>query len=137
MNAARPTTEHDAVPAHARDIAAQLSTLFGRDVEIVHRLTDAHHRLMHANRRLSSAPDPVQQIHWQIHQAFCAYQHATEQRRQLAVDVGELSQQLTQALRAAGWSTDQARRVNVHTLARPDGRLKHPLPVTPKSGEFS
>ena len=52
-------------------------------------------------------------------QAFCAYQHAAEQRRQLAVDVGELSQQLTQTLCAAGWSADQARHANVHQLASP------------------
>ena len=35
------------------------------------------------------------------------------------IDVGELSQQLTQALCAAGWSADQARHANVHQLASP------------------
>ena len=128
-------------PRTRAQLAAQLSTLFQRDVEIVKRLNDAHHRLANANEQLCSglAPDAfgliydaatavgtspiaalirdggpaanspmleaLQQIHWQIHRAFCAYQHAGEQRRQLAVDVGELSQQLTQALCAAGWST--------------------------------
>jgi hypothetical protein len=146
-----------AVPAPARQIAAQLSALFQRDVEIVKRLNDAHHRLANANERLSSglAPDvlaltnghtmtatiptnpiatpphhrvrsttldAVQQIHSQIHRALCAYQHAAEQRRQLAVDVGELSDQLTHTLRAAGWSADDARNANVHELARPDLR---------------
>ncbi len=66
--------------------------------------------------------EALQQIHWQIHRAFCAYQHAAEQRRQLAIDVGELSQQLTQALCAAGWSADQARHANVHELASPNPR---------------
>jgi hypothetical protein len=66
--------------------------------------------------------EALQQIHRQIHRAFCAYQHAAEQRRQLAIDVGELSQQLTQALCAAGWSADQARHTNVHKLARPNLR---------------
>ena len=147
--------EQRAVPAHARELAAQLSTLFQRDVEIVQRLNDAHRRLHDANERLSSRlpPDAFGLIHdataaavrtspiaallrdgrlaanspmlaalqhtrWQIHRAFCAYQHAAEQRRQLAIDVGELSHQLTQALCAAGWSTDHAQHANVHELAR-------------------
>lgn len=122
MTAVRTTTEHQPVPAHARQIAAHLSALFDRDVEIVHRLNDAHHRLHNANERLrcAPAPDAVQQIHSQIHSAFCAYQHATEQRRQLAVDVGELSHQLTHALGTAGWSRDKPRRANVHQLAAPN-----------------
>ena len=145
--------QHAVVPADARQIAAQLSTLFQRDVEIAEQLNDAHHRLHDANEQLYSglAPgarriihdgaaaaigtspiaallsdsgpsttlDALQQIHWQIHRAFCAYQHAAEQRRQLAIDVGELSQQLTHALCAVGWSADQARRANVHQLASP------------------
>jgi hypothetical protein len=144
------------VPAHARQLAAQLSALFQRDVEIVERLNDAHHRLAQANEQLYTglAPDAfglahhdtgaaaigtspiaalirdggptanspmletLQRIHWQIHRALCAYQAASEQRRQLAVDVGELSHQLTHALCAAGWSAPQARQANVHQLAR-------------------
>ena len=46
--AAPAGAEHRAVPAHARQLAAQLSTLFDRDVEIVKRLNDAHHRLQRA-----------------------------------------------------------------------------------------
>jgi hypothetical protein len=56
-------------------------------------------------------------IHHQVHRAFCAYQQASEQRRQLAVDVGELSQQLTDALAAAGYRPEHARSANVHELA--------------------
>ncbi len=59
----------------------------------------------------------LQEIHWQVHRAFCEYQSACEERRRLAVDVGELSWQLTEALRAAGWSRDAARKVDVHELA--------------------
>jgi len=144
-----------AVPAHARQLAAQLSALFDRDVEIVKRLNDAHHRLQQASERLWSglAPDAfgltdndadaaaigqspiaalsrdgepaanspmleaLKDARWQIHRAFCHYQSACEERRQLAFDVGELSQQLTQTLCAAGWSADQARNANVHQLA--------------------
>ena len=115
------TADDRAVPAHARQLAARLSALFQRDLEIVVRLNDAHHRLAHANEQLYAGPilDAQQQIHLQIHHAFCAYQAAAEQRRQLAVDVGEISQQLADALCAAGWSAQQARQTNVHQLAEP------------------
>jgi len=60
----------------------------------------------------------LQDAHWVIGRAFIDYQSASEERRQLAVDVGELSQQLTEVLCALGWSAEQARRANVHDLAR-------------------
>ena len=144
-----------AVPADARQLAAQLSALFDRDIEIVKRLNDAQRQLASANEHLWSglAPDAfgltldddnaaaigqspiaalirdggpaanspmlqaLKQARWQIHRGFCQYQSACEERRQLAFDVGELSQQLTQALCAAGWNADQARHANVHQLA--------------------
>jgi hypothetical protein len=114
-------TDDRAVPAHARALAGRLSALFGRDVEIVKQLNDAHARLARANAQLypGPAPDALQHVHWQIHRAFCAYQHACEQRRQLAVEVGEIAQQLADALCAAGWSAQQARQANVHQLAEP------------------
>ena len=153
MNAA---TDDRAVPAHARELAAQLSALFQRDVEIVKQLNNAHDRLADANERLWSglAPDAfgvlydsaaaaaiatspiaalirdgglaansamleaLQQVRWTIHRAFCRYQFACEERRQLAVEVGELSHQLTDTLRAAGWSALEAQQANVHQLAR-------------------
>jgi hypothetical protein len=106
-----------AVPARARALAARLASLFETDSEIVARLNGAHHRLVGANDRLRSGPaaDPFR-VHQQIHRAFCAYQQACEQRRQLAVDVGELSQQLTDALTAAGYHPEHARSANVHEL---------------------
>jgi hypothetical protein len=144
-----------AAPAHARQLAAQLSALFDRDIEIVKQLNDAQRLLAGANEQLWSglAPDAfgltldddnaaaighspiaalirdggpaanspmlhaLTQARWQIHRGFCQYQSACEERRQLAFDVGELSQQLTQALCAAGWTADQARHANVHQLA--------------------
>ena len=145
------------VPARARELAAGLSALFERDVEIVGRLNDAQSRLRDANERLWSglAPDAfglvydgsapagqsqiavlmrnarsacgpdadtavlgaLQQIHSAIDRSFCAYQSACEERRQLAVDVGELSQRLTEVLCAAGFSADDARNADVHELA--------------------
>jgi len=59
----------------------------------------------------------LQEIHWRVHRAFCEYSSACEERRQLAVEVGELAEQLTEALCAAGWSKEQARSANVHQLA--------------------
>jgi hypothetical protein len=60
----------------------------------------------------------LQEIHWQVHRAFCEYQSACEERRQLAVEVGELALQLTDALCAAGFSQQDAQRADVHQLAR-------------------
>jgi hypothetical protein len=109
----RPTA-----PADARAPAARLAALFEQDSEIVRRLNDAHHRLAGANDRLRSGPAVDRfVIGHQIHRAFCAYQQASEQRRQLAVDVGELSQQLTDALTAAGYHPQHAQSANVHELA--------------------
>jgi len=119
-DAAPPTSAlpAPAVPPRARALAARLAALFGQDSEIVGRLNDAHHRLAGANDRLRCAPaaDPLV-VHHQIHRAFWAYEQASEQRRQLAVDVGELSQQLADTLTAAGYSRRQARAANVHELA--------------------
>ena len=53
MIAAR-VTDGFTVPARARELAARLSALFERDVEIVGRLNDAQSRLRDANERLWS-----------------------------------------------------------------------------------
>lgn len=107
-----------ATPTRARALAARLAALFETDSEIVSALNDAHHLLASSNDRLRSAPaaDPLV-IHHQVDRAFCAYRQACEQRRQLAVEVGELSQQLTDALTTVGYSRRQARSANVHELA--------------------
>jgi hypothetical protein len=144
-------------PARARELAACLSALFERDVEIVGRLNDAQRRLRDANERLWSGLSPdafgllydgaapagqsaiaalvsdalssgrresqtavlgaLQRAHWTIRRAFHDYQSACEERRQLAVEVGELSRQLTEVLCAAGWSAADARNADVHELA--------------------
>jgi hypothetical protein len=51
-----------------------------------------------------------------IRRAFCAYQSAAEQRRQLAADVGEATVRLVDALTAVGFSEMQARRADVGAL---------------------
>ncbi len=63
----------------------------------------------------------VQEIHWTINRAFLDHQTASEERRQLAVDVGELAQQLTDALTAAGWTEHEANNANAHDLAEGSG----------------
>jgi hypothetical protein len=113
----RTTGTAPAIPARARTLAARLNALFATDQQIVARLNGAHHRLAGANDRLRAAPAVDRfAIHEQIYLAFCAYQRASEQRRQLAVDVGELSQQLADVLTAAGHTREQARSANVHEL---------------------
>lgn len=106
------------LPARARALAAQLAALFKTDQEIVVALNDAHRRLAAANDLLWTDPvvDPLR-IHEQIRRAFWAHQHAAEERRQLAVDVGELSASLTDVLTTAGHTREQARSANVHELA--------------------
>ena len=106
------------IPALARALACQLAALFEADQQIVLRLNDAHRRLASANDRLWTDPvvDPLG-VHHEVHSAFWAYQQASEERRQLAVDVGELSAWLNDALTAAGHSPEQARSANVHQLA--------------------
>jgi hypothetical protein len=151
---ARSASGDRVVPALARELAARLSALFERDVEIVRRLNDAQRRLTEANERLWSglspdafgliydgvgpagssqiaalmdgAPDAktavlgaLGQVHWSIHRGFCEYQSACEERRQLAIDVGEITVKFIEVLCAAGFSEDDARGANVHELARP------------------
>ncbi len=122
------------VPDCARELAGRLSSLFDADSRLAGRLCDAQARLLGANDRLLY-PDalgfvcdgarriagrdesPLEREHWAIRQAFVDYQSACEERRQLAFDVGEVAAQLTEVLRAAGWSVKAARTVDVHTLA--------------------
>ena len=59
----------------------------------------------------------LQESHWAIHRAFCEFRSASEERRMLAVEVGELSWQLTEALMSAGWSADDAQDADVHELS--------------------
>jgi len=151
---ARSASGDRVVPALARELAARLSALFERDVEIVERLNDAQRRVREANERLWSglspdafgliydgvrpagssqiaalmdgAPDAkpavlgaLGQVHWSIHRGFCEYQSACEERRQLAIDVGEITAKFIEVLCAAGFSEADARGANVHEFARP------------------
>jgi hypothetical protein len=116
------------VPARARMVAARLAALFDSDRQLAERLNAAGRRLRAANDQLrpGAALDPLRpacdragpgRLYWEIHGAFWDYQQACEQRRQLAFDVGELAQQLTDALICAGWSPTDARTADVHQLA--------------------
>ena len=59
----------------------------------------------------------LQETHWTIRRAFCAYQSACEERRHHAAEVGETIRQFLDALVAAGWTEKDARNANVHDLA--------------------
>lgn len=59
----------------------------------------------------------LQETHWTIHRAFCAYQSACEERRQLAAEIGETIRQFLDELLSTGWSDEQARNASVHELA--------------------
>jgi hypothetical protein len=91
-----------------------MATLYGEHPAAV-EVAFAEHR-----SEALCAPDPlqaIQQAHWQIHRAHCDYQDAAEERRQLAVDVGEITRSFVDELIAAGWSEQEARNANVHELA--------------------
>jgi hypothetical protein len=63
----------------------------------------------------------LQEIRWAVHRAFLDYQFASEERRELAVEAGELGGRLVDALTAAGWTEPDARSANVHDLAEARG----------------
>ena len=91
-----------------------LAAVYGEDPAAID-LAFAEHR-----SEVLGARDPlaaVQQVHWQIHRAFIAYQTVAEERRQLAAEIGELIRQFVDALVAVGWSEEQARTTNVRELA--------------------
>jgi len=157
MSAASPVAGPSQCPAFARELAARLSVLFERDVEIARRLNDAGRRLRDANERLWSGLSPdahgliydgatpagqsqvaalvsdalrsgrpesetavlgaLQQARWAIHRAFHDYQFASEERRHLAADIGEVIRRFVDVLVAAGWSEEDARTADVHELA--------------------
>jgi hypothetical protein len=63
----------------------------------------------------------VQRVRWQIHHAFGDYQSLCEERRQLAAEVGELTDGLIRALRPLGWSEAAVRAANIPMLANRHG----------------
>jgi predicted nucleic acid-binding Zn-ribbon protein len=59
----------------------------------------------------------VQDAHWQIQRAHCDYQHAAEERRQLAADIDDVIRAFVDELVASGRSERKARDANVNELA--------------------
>jgi hypothetical protein len=100
-------------PAFARELAGRLSVLFERDVEIARRLNDPARRL----RAASESETALQQAPWMVDRPFHDYQFASEERRQLAAEIGEVIRRFVDVLVAAGWSEEQARAANVYELA--------------------
>ncbi|MGH2930344.1 MAG: hypothetical protein ACRDL8_19225 [Solirubrobacteraceae bacterium] len=56
----------------------------------------------------------VQELHWTIHRALSDYQQASEDRRQPAAEIGELT--------AVGWSEQEARSADVRALSAAGAR---------------
>jgi hypothetical protein len=83
----------------------------------------------HNRSEILDAPDPLreaQRAHWTIHRALIDCHNATECRRQLAVEVGELAGELVATLVSAGWSEQDARNANVVNLVN----AREPRPGT-------
>ena len=94
-----------------------IAMIYGEHPAAVEAAT-AHHR-----SQVLDSPDPlhaVEQVHWAIHKAFICYQEATERRRQLAAETGELAGELMTALVGAGWSPKDARDANIRSLTWPE-----------------
>jgi hypothetical protein len=89
--------------------------------EVTAAMTEQLHRGADEHQLEAAVLAVVQEIHWTIHRAFVDYQSAAEHRRQLAVEVGELAQRLTDALTATGWTETEARNANVNQLAERRG----------------
>jgi hypothetical protein len=98
-----------------RELAGVLAGLFERDRELAVELSRAQCRLLGANDRRASglARD---QVRADVQEAFCQYAFAADKRRRLAADVGEVTTGLVAAMRDAGFSEQQARRVDVWAL---------------------
>jgi hypothetical protein len=131
--------------ADVRVLADVLAALFERDRQLAVALNTAQRRLLAANERLTvampvgavlglggadlgvagrrppvlDAESPVAalgEVAQRIRRALVDYQHAAEQRREVAADVGEATVRLVDALIAAGFSDTQARRADVRAL---------------------
>ncbi|MHB1568249.1 MAG: hypothetical protein ACYC0H_03500 [Solirubrobacteraceae bacterium] len=59
----------------------------------------------------------LQEVHWAIHRAGWDYQQASEDRRHLAAEIGELSARLVSELTAVGWAEHEARDADVRALS--------------------
>jgi hypothetical protein len=131
--------------ADVRVLADVLAALFERDRQLAVALNTAQRGLLAANERLTvampvgavlglggvdlgvagrrppvlDAESPVaalSEVAQRIRRALVDYQHAAEQRREVAADVGEATVRLVDALIAAGFSDTQARRADVRAL---------------------
>jgi hypothetical protein len=85
--------------------------------EVVQALRDALDGGLPAAEVQAAGLAVLQQVHWAIHRAFCDYQQTAEDRRHLAMEIGELAAGMVSELVAAGWVEADARAADVHELA--------------------
>jgi len=92
----------DAVPLLYDDTHAVAIVADGRvRSEVNAVITDQLHDGVDPRQPETAVLAVVQEIHWMIHRALLDHRDTYEQRRQLAIDVGELARQLTDTLTAA------------------------------------
>jgi hypothetical protein len=103
----------------SRPVRAAARRLVGH-LDRDHELSDM---LTAAQRQLLAATDPTDNR--AVGEALRDYRHLAERRRQLAVEAGRAEATLTTAMRAAGFSAQQARTADVRALSA--GRYE-PLP---------
>jgi hypothetical protein len=102
-----------------RLLADLLAVLFERDRQLAMDMNAAQRRLLAANdqvRTRALAGSSASDLAVTIRAAFVDYQRAAEVRRGLGADVGEAVVRLVDAMTAAGFSEDQARRADVWAL---------------------
>jgi hypothetical protein len=102
-----------------RLLADLLVALFERDRRLVMDMNAAQRRLLAANDQVKTralAGSSASDLAATIRAAFVDYQRAAEDRRGLGADVGEAVVRLVDAMTAAGFSEDQARRADVWAL---------------------
>jgi hypothetical protein len=102
-----------------------LAALFDHDRQLAAQLNEAQTRLLGAaasDEGCAAAPESgapaeaVEAVGDRTRRAFCEYQRAAEERRQVAADVGEATVRIVDALIAAGFSEAQARTADVQAL---------------------
>jgi hypothetical protein len=113
--------------AQIRGPADVLAGLFECDRGLATQLNEAQRRLLAANDRRCVALI-ADEVRADVQQAFLEYSFAAEKRRQVAADVGEATVRRIDAMKAAGFSEQQARNADVWALRtgtyRPAGRCE-------------
>lgn len=104
--------------ARVRVLADVLAALFEHDRRLAGEMNAAQHRLLGAVEQIRAvtAGSAGRDLGTTVRGAFMEYQQVAEDRRTLGADVGEAVVRLVDALMAAGYSEEQARKADVSAL---------------------